>query len=150
MHQTDRSIVVGTDGSQTASVAVARGAELARLLSAKVHLVCAVKPPLSRHFDPVATAAMEFAMEDAHRVLKDAADHLRGMGVKVENHAIFAEAAEALLQTAEEENAVLLVVGSKGMSGAGRYLLGSVPNKVSHHAPCNVLIVRTVDGPVDA
>ena len=143
MHKTDRSIVVGTDGSQTASVAVARGAELARLLSAKVHLVCAVKAPLSRHFDPTATAAMEFAMEDAHRVLKDAADRLRGMGVKVENHAIFAEAAEALLQTAEEEDAELLVVGSKGMSGAGRYLLGSVPNKVSHHASCNVLIVRT-------
>ncbi len=37
----------------------------------------------------------------------------------------------------------LLVVGNKGMTGAARFLLGSVPNKVSHHAPCALLIVRT-------
>ncbi len=37
----------------------------------------------------------------------------------------------------------LLVVGNKGMTGAKRFLLGSVPNKVSHHAPCSVMIIRT-------
>ena len=43
----------------------------------------------------------------------------------------------------EEESADLIVVGNKGMTGAKRFLLGSVPNKVSHHAPCSVLIIRT-------
>ena len=50
------------------------------------------------------------------------------------------EPADAILDVAEEENADLIVVGNKGMTGAKRFLLGSVPNKVSHHAPCSVLI----------
>ena len=44
---------------------------------------------------------------------------------------------------AEEKHADLIVVGNKGMTGAKRFLLGSVPNKVSHHAPCSVMIIRT-------
>src|SRR5258708_5498195 len=51
--------------------------------------------------------------------------------------------AAAILDVAEEKGADLIVVGNKGMTGARRFLLGSVPNKVSHHAPCNVMIVRT-------
>ena len=53
------------------------------------------------------------------------------------------DAADAILDVAEEQRADLIVVGNKGMTGAKRFLLGSVPNKVSHHAPCSVLIVRT-------
>jgi len=51
--------------------------------------------------------------------------------------------ADAILDVAEEQEADLVVVGNKGMTGAKRFLLGSVPNKVSHHAPCSVLIIRT-------
>jgi nucleotide-binding universal stress UspA family protein len=51
--------------------------------------------------------------------------------------------ADAILDVAEEKNADLVIVGNKGMTGAKRFLLGSVPNKVSHHAPCSVLIIRT-------
>jgi nucleotide-binding universal stress UspA family protein len=47
-----------------------------------------------------------------------------------------------LLGVVEQQNPDLLVVGNKGMTDA-RHLLGSVPNKLSHHAPCSVLIVRT-------
>ena len=52
------------------------------------------------------------------------------------------DAADAILDVAEEQGSDLIVVGNKGMTGATRFLLGSVPNKVSHHAPCSVLIVR--------
>jgi nucleotide-binding universal stress UspA family protein len=51
--------------------------------------------------------------------------------------------ADAILDVAEELAAELIVVGNKGMTGAKRFLLGSVPNRVSHHAPCSVMIVRT-------
>ena len=51
--------------------------------------------------------------------------------------------ADAILDVAEQVNADLIVVGNKGMTGAKRFLLGSVPNKVSHHAPCSVIIIRT-------
>ena len=53
------------------------------------------------------------------------------------------DAADAIVDVAEEQRCDLIVVGNKGMTGAKRFLLGSVPNKVSHHAPCSVLIVRT-------
>jgi nucleotide-binding universal stress UspA family protein len=53
------------------------------------------------------------------------------------------DAADAILDVAEEQQCDLIVVGNKGMTGAKRFLLGSVPNKISHHAPCSVLIVRT-------
>ena len=51
--------------------------------------------------------------------------------------------ADAILDVAEELGSELIVVGNKGMTGAKRFLLGSVPNKVSHHAPCAVMIIRT-------
>jgi nucleotide-binding universal stress UspA family protein len=51
--------------------------------------------------------------------------------------------ANALLETAERVGADLLVIGNKGMSGVRRFVLGSVPNKISHHCPCSLLIVHT-------
>ena len=63
--------------------------------------------------------------------------------VDVITHPREGEAADAILDVAEEQRADLIVVGNKGMTGAKRFLLGSVPNKVSHHAPCSVLIIRT-------
>ena len=81
--------------------------------------------------------------EDVEATLKDAAEEVDGAGVKVETFAREGDAADAILDVAEEQNADLIVVGNKGMTGAKRFLLGSVPNKVSHHAPCSVLIIRT-------
>ncbi len=52
-------------------------------------------------------------------------------------------ATRSSVEVAEEVDADLIVVGNKGMTGARRFLLGSVPNKVSHHAPCSVFIART-------
>ena len=136
-------IVVGTDGSETASVAVMRAGALATALGASVHLVCAFKPVAVRAGRTPERGAYDEARNGALGVLDDAARDLQDSGVRVENHAIFGDPAEALLQTAEANRARLIVIGSKGMSGARRYLLGSVPDKVSHHASCNVLIVRT-------
>ena len=62
---------------------------------------------------------------------------------EVETHARQGDAADAILDVAEERRSDLIIVGHRGTSGAKRFLLGSVPNKVSHHAPCSVLIVRT-------
>ena len=64
-------------------------------------------------------------------------------GVDAETLARQGDPADAILDVAEEKRADLIVVGNKGMTGAKRFLLGSVPNKVCHHAPCSVLIIRT-------
>jgi nucleotide-binding universal stress UspA family protein len=77
------------------------------------------------------------------QTLEEAATRLREAGLDVEIHAREGDPADAILDVAEEERADLIVVGNKGMTGAKRFLLGSVPNKVSHHAPCSVMIIRT-------
>jgi nucleotide-binding universal stress UspA family protein len=76
-------------------------------------------------------------------LLESARGSAQAAGVaQVETFARVGDAADAILDVAEEQGADLIVVGNKGMTGATRFLLGSVPNKVSHHAPCSVLIVR--------
>ncbi|HEU0318311.1 MAG TPA: universal stress protein, partial [Solirubrobacteraceae bacterium] len=82
--------------------------------------------------------------EDVDATLSDAAEVAKELGVsRVNTFAREGDPADAILDVAEERDADLIVVGNKGMTGAKRFLLGSVPNKISHHAPCSVLIIRT-------
>jgi nucleotide-binding universal stress UspA family protein len=126
-----RSIVVGTDGSETAQRAVAAAADLARLAGAALELVSTYEPANPR--------------EDVDATLADAVERLEGSGLVVRTHTREGDPADAILDVAEEQGADLIVVGNKGMTGARRFLLGSVPNKISHYAPCSVLIVRTAE-----
>ena len=81
--------------------------------------------------------------EGVHIAIDAAAAEAKEAGVEVQTHPVEADPADAILNVAEEVKADLIVVGNKGMTGARRYLLGSVPNNVSHQAPCSVIIVRT-------
>ena len=81
--------------------------------------------------------------EDVDATLAAAAASVESLGVEVDTHARQGDPADAILDVAEEQKADLIVVGNKGMTGAKRFVLGSVPNKVSHHSPCSVMIVRT-------
>jgi nucleotide-binding universal stress UspA family protein len=83
------------------------------------------------------------AREDVEATLREAAAEVEAAGVPVTTYAREGDPADAILDVAEERGADLVVVGNKGMTGAKRFLLGSVPNKVSHHAPCSVLVIRT-------
>ena len=143
------SIVVGTDGSDTAKEAVSQATELAKTLGSNIHLVSAYEPvPDSRLREerqevPEDLQWMVNPREDVTSTLEDAAEEVKETGVEVEIHAREGDPADAILDVAEEQKADLIVVGNKGMTGAKRFLLGSVPNKVSHHAPCSVMIIRT-------
>ncbi|HEX2085839.1 MAG TPA: universal stress protein [Solirubrobacteraceae bacterium] len=143
------SIVVGTDGSETANEAVRQAVDLAKAVGAKVQIVSAYEPvPNQRIREEKQQAPDDVAWsinprEDVDATLADAADVAEGAGVQVERFARQGDPADAILDVAEETKADLIIVGNKGMTGARRFLLGSVPNKVSHHAPCSVLIIRT-------
>jgi nucleotide-binding universal stress UspA family protein len=143
------SIVVGTDGSDTAKEAVREATDLAKALGARVHLVSAFEPigegrlREERQQVPDDMQWMINPREDVDATLKDAAAGIESAGLEVEVYAREGDPADAILDVAEEQNADLIVVGNKGMTGAKRFLLGSVPNKVSHHAPCSVMIIRT-------
>jgi nucleotide-binding universal stress UspA family protein len=144
-----RSIVVGTDGSETAKQAVVQAAELAKSIGATIHLVSAYEPvPDQRLRDEALQAPddlqwMVNQREDVDATLEEAATVIREAGIGVDIYARQGDPADSILDVAEEREADLIIVGNKGMTGAKRFLLGSVPNKVSHHAPCSVLIIRT-------
>jgi nucleotide-binding universal stress UspA family protein len=144
------SIVVGTDGSESAQEAVRQAVELAARLGATLRIVSAYEPvPAGRlreeaHEVPPDLQWMINPREDVDATLRGAAEAARAGGVEAETYARQGDPADAILDVAEEQAADLIVVGNKGMTGARRFLLGSVPNRVSHHAPCSVLIIRTM------
>jgi nucleotide-binding universal stress UspA family protein len=143
------SIVVGIDGSDTAREAVRQATVLASSVGARIALVSAYEPVSDARLResihvPEDLQWMINPREDVQATLEQAADEIRAAGVEVEVFARQGDPADAILDVAEERGSDLIVVGNKGMTGAKRFLLGSVPNKVSHHAPCSVLIIRTV------
>ena len=144
-----QSIVVGTDGSDTAGEAVREAIELAKAVGASIGLVSAFEPVSGqrlREESRQAPADLQWMVnprEDVDATLRSAAERVDAAGVTVETYAREGDPADAILDVAEEQGADLIVVGNKGMTGAKRFLLGSVPNKVSHHAPCSVMIIRT-------
>lgn len=143
------TIVVGTDGSETAGEAVRQAVELAAAVGAKLEIVSAFEPvPRSRLKQEAQQAPRDVQWtitprEDVEATLEEVAEAAREAGITVGAHARQGDPADAILDVAEETGADLVVIGNKGMTGAKRFLLGSVPNKISHHAPCSVLIIRT-------
>ena len=143
------SIVVGTDGSATAGSAVSHAIALALRSRARLHIVSVYEPPAERLASGPTHVPDDVQWSVGPRaevleLLGRAEAEVRAAGLaEVETFARQGDAAEAILDVAEELGADLIVVGHKGMTGADRFLLGSVPNRVSHHAPCSVLIVRT-------
>ena len=117
------TILVGTDGSPTAARAVDRAVDVARSTGSKLTILSVGRA------------------EQAARVVAAEAARHAGAGVEIETATAEGDAASVLIDRAGDYG--LLVVGNKGMTGASRFLLGSVPNKVSHHAPGALLIVRT-------
>ena len=118
-------ILVGTDGSATAAVAVDRAVALAASTRAELTIMTVGIGP------------------KAQQVVDSAAEAHAGAGISIVPEVRSGDPASTLVEAAQSEGYDLLVVGNKGMTGAARFFLGSVPNKVSHHARCSLLIVRT-------
>lgn len=145
-----KRILVGTDGSPPSLKSVREAARLAKVAGAELVILCAygaldqgtldrwreeAPDEISWRFTP-STIADEAIVKGETAAVEE--------GVTPRMLTYKGEAAEALVQVAEQEDADLIVVGNRGMTGPSRFLLGSVPNKVSHSAPCDVLIVKTV------
>lgn len=144
-----KRIVVGTDGSDSAREAIRQAAALAQMSGASLEVVSAYEPVPARRSQEESSGAPgdvahEFGpREEVNFALDGAASIAAEFDVSVSRHPMDGDPADAILKVAEDVDADLIVVGNKGMTGARRFLLGSVPNKVSHHAPCSVFIART-------
>jgi nucleotide-binding universal stress UspA family protein len=144
-----KTMVVGSDGSETATQAVRQAVDLAKQVGADLEIVSAYEPVSAQRLRQERRETpeeLQWAInprEDVEATLEAAAAIATAAGLTATTHPRQGDPADAILDVAEERGADLIVVGNKGMTGAKRFLLGSVPNKVSHHAPCSVLIIRT-------
>jgi ubiquinone biosynthesis protein len=138
-----RRVMVGTDRSATASKAVDWAAAFAERYGAELHLVQVVFPS--------AKADTEFGAAEATRA-RSAADELQMEALRIAGErgrahvVIDDDPAMAIVHAAENAEIDVLVVGNAGMAGRKEFLLGNVPNRISHNARCTVIIVNTTDG----
>ena len=146
MRSAVETVAVGTDGSDTASIAVDFAIEMAERYGARLVAISCFSPvPEDRLRKEQRDAPQEVIwsinpMEDVEATLRAVEERAAGRGVKTVSEARQGDPADVLCAVAEEQRADVLVVGSIGME---RRLRGSVPNTVSHRAPCSVLIVKT-------
>src|SRR2546428_12603439 len=120
-------VVVATDRSETAQRAVAWAAQLAQRFDGELVLLN-VRPGDEDEAEDLLRADAE-AFSNARAIFR--IDH---------------DVPGGIVRAAEEENADVLVVGCVGMGGRREFLLGNVPNRISHTARCTVVIVNTSDG----
>ena len=143
-------VVVGTDGSETAAIAVRRAIELAAAMKAELHVVHAHQllnlsvasvdseaGSLSSEISKVNSGLRHESDDICERAVREA----KQAGVSAFAHSVAGDPTDALVTVAESVQAQVIVIGNRGMAGMKRFVLGSVPNKVSHHSPCDVLIV---------
>ena len=119
-------IVVGAHGSPTSEVAEEVAARLANELGAELVLI---------HVSDDSVMG-----ED---ILRLAAERVRALGVEAETRHREGDVAESIVAAAAELRADLLVIGDHGMGPASRFSLGGLPSQVAHHAPVDILVVRT-------
>jgi nucleotide-binding universal stress UspA family protein len=119
-------ILVGTDGSKTAAKAVDRAVQVAQSTGASLTILSAA------------------ALDRGAKVVASEAKRHEDSGLVIDTKVVDEDAVSALIEEARDGRFDLLVMGNKGMTGLTRFFrLGSVPNKVSHHLPCSLLIVKT-------
>jgi nucleotide-binding universal stress UspA family protein len=146
-----RTVVVGTDGSESSLRAVARAGALAGACGATLVVACAYLP--TEADDRELSAAQDVLGEDAYQVVGShpAEDTVRTAGERaaaagageVRTVAVMGSPVEALLDVVRRERADLLVVGNKGLNGIKGRLLGSVPADATRRSGCDVLVVHT-------
>lgn len=135
---------MGTDGSPNAEAAVRRAAELAKGDGVVLHVVTAY-PDVATFGENISSSAKRepISLRDvAEGVAARAEREAEAQGIDVVTHAREGDPAQVILEVAQEQDADLIVVGARGLTGFRRFLLGSVSSKLAHHADCSLMIVR--------
>jgi nucleotide-binding universal stress UspA family protein len=137
------TIVVGTDGSQTARRAVALAGDLARRFDAQLHVVNGFRDPEAQQDDEFTDVEPSSRSSIWRQASEDVLVGVRNdpmlEGVKIDTHSVVGGASDVIIAVAGRVGADLIVVGNRGMHGSE----DSVPNSVAHRAPCHVLVAKT-------
>jgi nucleotide-binding universal stress UspA family protein len=159
------NILVGTDGSPTAMRAVEMASKLGRLIGVKPLVMTAYEPPSEHELEQLRSGTgdaigawnatreqrqtpsdYQWRLADAAQaedILERAVDYADKVDAEIEVRAVEGPAPDLLLDIADQEDMDLIVVGSVGMHGTKRFMLGNVPHRISHHSPVDVLILHT-------
>jgi nucleotide-binding universal stress UspA family protein len=148
---TYRTVVVGTDGSESSLRAVARAGALAGACGATLVIACAFLP--AEDDDREVSRAQDALRDDAYQVVgshpaedtvRTGAERASRAGAKdIRTVAVMGSPVETLLDVVRKEDADLLVVGNRGLAGIKGRLLGSVPADATRRSACDVLVVHT-------
>lgn len=143
-------ILLAADGSECGQKAALHAARLSEQFNAKLSVVHVFTPPLAA--SPLATGELATGVDPtiidqwasaSHQTVEEKIAALyKPADVAYAFHREFGDPSEAILRVAESEKVDLIVLGSRGLSGIKEFLLGSVSNRISHHAHCPVLIVK--------
>jgi nucleotide-binding universal stress UspA family protein len=139
-----QTVVVGTDGSPNAEIAVRRAAEIAKSDGAVLYLITAF-PDVPTYSEGITSSAKRERIdlrEVAEGLLSRTAEELQAQDLEVMTAAREGDPAQVILDVSRESDADLIVIGARGLTGIRRFLLGSVSSKLAHHAECSLMIVR--------
>lgn len=142
-----KKILVGFDGSETAAVAAAQAAELARALDAQLHVVTVVVERNESHGALTDERSKEAALARSGGVRQQAIDTAKQIQARfpdldVVTHALKGAPAKLIVETANDLGIDIIVVGNRRVQGIAR-VLGSVAIDVLRDAPCAVHVVKT-------
>ncbi len=142
------SLLVAFDGTKPSLAALDTAVELAGHTGARISLVC-VLPVIAAAYgiEMPPGASVAETIEATRRMLAEQKLALAERGVtKVETALLEGDPVDRILEYAEKHPADLIVVGSRSLSDAGRFFLGSVSDGILHHAHCSVLVVKSAAG----
>jgi nucleotide-binding universal stress UspA family protein len=139
-----KKIVLAYDGSEGATMALHRTAELASG-GAEVLVLAVGRIPEYAETVSEVEEAKEQAARHYDRAVGDAAEVLRAKGIPASGHVDFGKPADVIIRHAEEISADLIVVGTNPHSALKRRVLGATVDKVVDHAHCSVLVVRVTE-----
>jgi nucleotide-binding universal stress UspA family protein len=139
---TDRHVLIATDGSPGAQVAVEEGVRIARLMGADVTFLAVAQPPLPMLGEPFYQRALTAQLDARRKALARAAPFADERRVRYEMELMEGSPAQTILDLARSRDVDLIVVGSRGLGSVKGTLLGSVSSEVVHHADRPVLVAR--------
>jgi nucleotide-binding universal stress UspA family protein len=135
-------ILVAYDGSEGAKLALEKAADLVKFASAELHLLAVGRIPEYAETVSETEEAREQARSYYSKIMEDATDHLKQLGLSANVHIDFGKPADTILRIAENSGVDLLVLGTNPHSPVRRRVLGATVDKVIDHAHCSVLVIR--------
>ena len=137
-----KSLIVGIDSSEGSAAAVDEAIALAQALGAGLTFVFVRKPPSSMFGYPVYDRQVSYALRRARQTIAGAVERATAAGIASDGEIMEGDAANEIISLADNRNADLIVIGSRGHGALAGALLGSVSRDIVQHAHMPVLVAK--------